>query len=225
MVNPVGSCESKHEPKKWKKCKTDLFLTPKQQSFIIGSLLGDATMRVGKGAINANFKIEHGLEQKAYVYSKYDALQNWVLTEPRISTRYDTQGKSYPKSWWFRTVRHPLLTDIYNRFYTGDSYRTGKKIIPKNIGCDLDAQALAVWVMDDGSYTRNSIAISTHSFALADIQVIQKVLQNKFGVVMRYHTDRDKGYRMYCNQSETQKLVRIIYPYIIPSMLYKIGSH
>jgi len=43
---------------KWIHLKSDVLLTPNQKSIIFGSLLGDATMRLGKGAVNANFKIE-----------------------------------------------------------------------------------------------------------------------------------------------------------------------
>ena len=50
--------------------KKSLALTTKQRSLIIGSLLGDGTMRLGENAINANFKVEHGLAQKDYVLWK-----------------------------------------------------------------------------------------------------------------------------------------------------------
>lgn len=225
MVNTVGSCENKHWQKKWAGLKKDLVLTPTQRSFMIGSLLGDATMRVGKRAINANFKIEHGLQQKDLVFWKYEILKNLVYTEPKISMRNDQEGNSYEKSWWFRTIRHPLLTEIYNRFYTREGYRTGRKIIPQDIGENLDAFALAVWIMDDGSYSRDCIDISTYSFHLSEIHLLQAAIESNFDVHMKYHSDRNKGYRMYCNKNETKKLIRTIYPYIIPSMMYKIGSH
>lgn len=225
MVNTVGSCENKHWQKKWLRLKKDVVITPRQRSFLIGSLLGDATMRVGEGAVNANFKIEHGLQQKEYVLWKYQILKDLVYTEPKISMRKDREGNAYEKSWWFRTIRHPLLTEIYDRFYTREGFRTGRKIIPKDIGESLDAFALAVWIMDDGCYSRNCIDISTYSFQLPEIHLLQAAIERNFDVRMTYHSDRDRGYRMYCSKSETVKLVRTICPYIIPSMMYKIGSH
>ena len=98
-----------------------------QRSFIIGSLLGDGTMRMGKGAINANFKVEQGVVQKDYVFWKYEILKSLVFTEPKISYRYNPEKEIYPKSWWFRTIRHPLLTQIYDTFYIRDGYKTGRK--------------------------------------------------------------------------------------------------
>src|SRR3989344_3950922 len=223
MVNTVGSCENKHWQKKWVFVKKDIALTQMQRSLIVGSLLGDGTMRLGEGAINANFKVEQGLIQKAYVFWKYKILQPLVFTEPKLSYRYDIVGKKYPKSWWFRTVRHPVLTEVYQTFYTQSGFRTGRKIVPENIVTDLNPLALAVWIMDDGSYSRGKIDISTYSFTLIEIEFLRQMLEEKFNINMSYYRDRDKGYRLYCNMVETQKLIKIIRPYIIPTMMYKIG--
>jgi len=67
------------------------------------------------------------------------------------------------------------------------------------------------------------LIFSTYSFSLSDINFLQKLLKDSFDVETRYYKDREKGYRIYFNQEETKKLIRIIYPYIIPSMMYKIG--
>src|SRR3989338_11705518 len=138
MVNTVGSCETKYWHRKWIPIKNSLQLSQEQRSVITGSLLGDGTMRVGKGARNSNFKIEHGLEQKEYVEWKYSILAPLVFTEPKISYRYTKDREKYPKSWWFRTIRHPLFTEIYRRFYVTDGYRNGRKIVPDSIRQELD---------------------------------------------------------------------------------------
>jgi len=223
MVNTVGSCETKHWQKKWILIKKSLDLTPRQKSVIIGSLLGDGTMRTGKKAKNANLKIEHGLEQKEYVGWKYDILKPFVFTEPKISYRYRENSKKYLKSWWFRTIRHPILTRIYNQFYLGEGYRNGRKIVPSEIKNNLSPLALAVWIMDDGSYSGGKIDISTYSFLLPEIRFLQECLRDKFRIEGLFYKDRDKGYRMYFSKQETDKLIRVIRPYIIPSMEYKIG--
>src|SRR3990167_10285049 len=108
MVNTVGSSENKHWYKKWIPIKNGVTILPTQRSLIIGSLLGDGTMRMGKGAINSNFKVEQGLVQKDYVFWKYEILKSLVFTEPKISYRNEFQKNRDQKSWWFRTRRHPL---------------------------------------------------------------------------------------------------------------------
>ncbi|MCG2719731.1 MAG: hypothetical protein L6266_03295, partial [Nanoarchaeota archaeon] len=115
------------------------------------------------------------------------------------------------------------LTEIYKQFYLGEGYRNGRKIIPLNIKNDCTPLVLAVWVMDDGSYSRGIIDISTYSFSLQEIYYLQECLKEKFKIEATFYKDRDKGYRMYCRKKETNKLISIIYPYIIPSMMYKIG--
>lgn len=223
MVNTVGSLETKYWQRAWIPLKKSLVLTPDQRSLLIGSLLGDGTMRRGEGARNVNYKVEQGLVQKSYVFWKYELLKPFVLTGPALSYRYSSVKEKYPKSWWFRTVRHPLLTEIYDLWYVGDGYRTGRKIVPKTIAGELTPLALAVWIMDDGSYSRGSIDISTYSFTVAEIGLLCRTLRDRYGLEARYHRDRDKGYRMYFNQSETKKLIETIAPFIIPSMMYKIG--
>ena len=223
MVNTVGSYENKYWNKKWIPIKQSLVLSLRQKALIIGSLLGDGTMRLGKNARNANFKVEHGLMQRKYVEWKYQILKPLVFTKPKISYRYKENGEKYAKSWWFRTIRHPLLTEIYKKFYKGKGHRNGRKIISEDIKNDLNPFVLAVWIMDDGSYSKKRVDISTYSFSLPEINILRRYLKECFNIQTRYYRDRNKGYRIYCNQQETEKLIKIIRPYIIPSMMYKIG--
>jgi hypothetical protein len=224
MVNTVGSHENKYWQKKWIPIKRSLSLSDEQKSVIVGSILGDGTMRLGKCAQNANLKIEQGLVQKDYVIWKYQILKSFVYTEPKISYRYQENGEKYPKSWWFRTIRHPLLTKIHNRYYPGHGYRSRRKIVPNNIASDLNPLAIGVWLMDDGSYYRKTISISTYCFSLSNINLLIQTIEKQYQIKSRCHRDRDKGYRMYFNQEETRKLVKLVRSYIIPSMKYKIGD-
>ena len=223
MVNTVGSLESKYWNKKMLSLKKEMQLTLLQRSFIFGSMLGDATMRVGIKARNANFKIDHCLEQKEYMFWKYRILKNLVLIPPRLSYRTTKEGVRYKKSWWFRTLRHPVLTEIYNQFYTTDGYHCGRKIVPDSLIDIMNPFVMAVWVMDDGSYNQEKIDISTHSFTLKEIEKLCSIIKNKFRVTMLYYKDGNRGYRIYCNKKETQKLIDLISPYIIKTMRYKIG--
>ena len=98
MVNTVGSLESKYWNKKMLSLKKGMQLSSLQKSFIIGSMLGDATMRVGKKGRNANLKIDNGLKQKEYVFWKYEILKNFVTTPPKVSYRKTKEGIRYQKS-------------------------------------------------------------------------------------------------------------------------------
>ena len=80
----------------------------------------------------------------------------------------------------------------------------------------------AAWWNESWIY-RKRIDISTYSFSLSEIHILQKCFKEVFNIEAKYYSDRGKGYRMYFNQEETKKLIKIIRPYIIPSMRYKIG--
>ena len=175
MGNIVGSYETKYWWGTWIPVKESLVITPEQRAFLVGSLLGDGTMRVGEHAKNANYKVEQGLEQKEYVFWKYKLLKPLVFTEPKISYRYDHVKGRYPKSWWFRTIRHPLLTEIYDLFYERDGYLTGRKIVPETIAHELTP--CLPCVMDDGSYSQGAIDLSTYSFTLAEINLLARFLK------------------------------------------------
>jgi len=110
-------------------------------------------------------------------------------------------------------------------FYKTKGYRCGKKIVPQKIAELIDPMALAAWIMDDGSYSKGRIDISTYSFSLSEIKFLQSVILSKFKVAMNFYRDRDRGFRMYCTARETKKLIEVINPYIIKSMMYKIGFH
>lgn len=210
--------KNKNLQKKWIPLKRRLRLNSRQRSILIGSLLGDGTLRLGEKAINVNFKIEHGLRQKEYLWWKYQIFKEWVFTEPKLSCRYKENREKYLKSWWFRTIRHPILTKYWQEFY-----KEGKKIIPESIEKYLDRLALAVWIMDDGSYSRKAIDISTYSFCLEDIKKLQDALERNFGLISKVYRDRDKGYRLYFSVSVTKILINIVRPLIIPPMSYKVG--
>ena len=147
MGNTVGSFKiNNYWQSKWKLAKPTMTINKKQHSLLIGSMLGDGTLRVGSGAINANLKIEQGLVQKDYVLWKYQ-----------------------------------------------------------------------------GSLNSNKIDISTYSFTENEVQLLQRVFEENFGLVANYYRDRDKGYRMYFKIGETKKLASLIKPYIVDCLKYKIN--
>lgn len=199
--------------------KASLSFSQNQISILIGSILGDGTLRLPRKAINANFKVEQGLVQKDYVFWKYNNFKEWVLTPPKISYRYNNERIKYEKSWWFRTLSHPEITYFQKLFYPN-----GKKIVPININKYLNPLALAVWIMDDGSFHKGKCAydISTYSFTEKEIKHLLKIFKNKFNIKGNYFFDRDKGIRMYFPRSETNKINSLISPYFVNCMRYKL---
>ncbi len=196
-------------------------LNQKQHSILIGSLLGDGTLWLGKGATNVNFKIEHGLAQKNYVFFKYKIFKEFVGTPPKLSFRYNVIfNKRYPKSWWFRTLRNSLFNSYFYSFY-----KDGKKIVPNEIKSLLTPLGLAVWIMDDGSSNnkRTALYLNSHGFEIKDQLKLCEALKRRFALDVRLHKDGDKR-RIYIPVKDTRSLFKIVVPYLLPEFFYKFPA-
>ena len=95
------------------------------------------------------------------------------------------------------------------------------KILPENILDLLTPRMIAVWFMDDGSNTINSFTLNTHGFQKLEQLAIKKFLENRYDVSVNLIEDRAK-HKLYIGKSDYEKFRKIVEPYIIPSMSYKI---
>jgi len=185
-------------------------LTQYQKSLIIGTMLGDGYLRVIPGRKNAFLEINHSFSQKQYTDWKFDKLQNICISKPK--TR---KGNGNRIAYRFYTKQHPELTGFYNRFY-----KKGYKIVPDNL--KLDAAALSVWFMDDGSKCGNSnFYLNTQQFSKNHQIKLLNYLE-KFGLKANLNKDK-KYYRIRFFTSSINKLKELLKENLIPSMYYKIG--
>lgn len=172
-------------------------LTKKQVSVIVGTLLGD------------------GHFDKTTIW-KYNILKNIVNSKPKTYTTRESTIKMY-----FRTVSHPYFTVLRKLFY-----RNGKKIIPKKLlEKTLDPLALATWLMDDGTNelgTSKCVKINSQSFDCKEHKIICHILKKKFNLDANVNKDR-QYFRIRFYQKSMPRLIKIVKPYILPSMLYKFS--
>ncbi len=183
-----------------------LSFSQKQLMFIIGSILGDGYLDTTTRGYS--LRIHHGISQKEYVEFKYSLISSFVNSKPKRS------GNAY----YFRTVSHPLLSKLRSIFYSDR-----KKVIPKIfLRKNFDPFALAIWIMDDGAADKNQLRINTQSFSLAENLWLIKFLQTKFGIKSTINVDRGK-YRLRIADSSMNLLKKLVTPYIIPSMFYKLS--
>ena len=188
MVNTVGS------------------LTKVQKSILIGSLLGDGTMRK---KINAYLEVNHAYSQKALVDWKYCQLKNLVITPPKWR-----KGNGNREAYRFFTQSLPIITPFYKKFFV-----SGKKTIPNNL--KLNALSLAVWFMDDGSKSRSSIYLNTQQFTVDEQNRLIFFLEDQFGI--KSTLNKDKIYfRIRVRSESSKKMVKIIEKYILPELRYKL---
>lgn len=185
-------------------------LTQFQKSLIIGTILGDGYLRIIPGRNNAFLEINHSFSQKQYVDWKFEKLQNICISRPKIR-----KGNGNRIAYRFYTKQYPDLTKFYNNFY-----KNGYKIVPDNL--KLDAIALSVWFMDDGSKCGSSnFYLNTQQFTKEEQEFLIKKL-SILGLKARLNKDKIY-YRIRFLSSSVPRLKEILKENLIPSMKYKLG--
>ena len=183
-------------------------LMDKQKAIVIGSLLGDGSMRC---KANALLEINHSIKQKAYVDWKYENLRNLVSSPPKAR-----RGKGVRIAYRFTTRSLPELTRFYREFY-----KDGRKILPDNL--KLNPLSLAVWFMDDGSKSYRAVYFNAQQFDIGSLIKLIKLLKSDFDINARLNKDK-KYYRLRITVESVAKLRKIISPYILPYFKYKLPS-
>ncbi len=199
--------------------KKTLKLTDLQRSILIGTLLGDGHLETQDNGKTYRLKIEHQLLQKDYMEWLYGYFKEWV--RGGIYQKSKMQNKEYVG---FTTYSHGAF-----RFYAQQFYVGRKKIIPKIIGKLLDPLSIAIWFMDDGSWKserHKTFIIHTLGFKKNDLEVVQKVLEEKFKIKTNLHRQKEKYWRLYINSESVKDFEIIIKPYtaLIESTKKKMGN-
>lgn len=189
-----------------------LALSERQKQILIGSLLGDGCLIPNSWNKHYRFQVEQKAGQKNYVLWLYQEFRDWVLTEPAYHP--------VPRSWKFRTVSHPELTDLAHEFYAD---RT--KVLPVRISELLNSPlSLAIWAMDDGCLMprRDGFTFNTQSFTAAENEQLRACLQNRFGLLhTSLHHDKNRM-RLYIKKASLSRLQMLLEQYILPEFTYKL---
>ena len=76
--------------------------------------------------------------------------------------------------------------------------------------------------MGDETYKGKGIALCTDSYSIADVVRLMNVLIIRYDLICTLHKSNEQ-YRIYISRKSIEKVVKIVNPYMIPSMYYKIG--
>ena len=199
--------------------KKNLTLTQTQRSLLVGMLLGDGHLETQNHGRTYRLKVEHSIIQKEYVAWLYEQFKDLVRTPPQEKKKI-LRGKSHV-SYSFSTYSLGMF-----RFYAQQFYDGRKKIIPKLIKKLIDPLALAIWFMDDGSYKskkHKTYIIHALGYNKKDLELIKNVFQKKFDINIGLHKQYNK-WRIYIYSDSAEKFAKLINPYIIPSLKYKLGN-
>lgn len=197
--------------------KQHLRLTPEQREVLIGLLLGDAHLETQDHGRTYRLKIEQSEAHRAYVEHLYGLFELWVLTPPQPK-RKERQGH-VSINWWFHTVSHGAF-----RFYAQQFYRGGRKGVPKLIHRLLKPRGLAYWFMDDGSAKgekSRAVLLNTQGFEQSDVERLRRTLQQQFALEA-YLRRQPEGFQIVLPGRSLERFVRLIGPYLLPEMTYKL---
>ncbi len=180
-------------------------LTKEQTSIITGKLLGDGSLRKKQ---NTLLEVNHSYKQKEYVLWQYEKLRNLILTEPKLRksgvNRYSMR---------FTTRSLACLNDFYAQYYPNSLKCVYKGLV-------LDPISFAVWYMDDGSKSGNSVYLNTQQFSYVDqCYLVKRLAECGFTVSL----NKDKSYfRLRFYRESGQTFCRLVAPLVIDSMKYKL---
>ncbi len=189
-----------------------------QKSILVGLLLGDGHLESITHDRTYRLKVEHSLKQREYVDWLYGQFKDFVREAPYTKEKV-LNGKKFA-SCGFTTRSSGIF-----RFYAQQFYRGRKKIIPKLFGKLIDPIALAIWFMDDGSFKSSrhrTYIIHAVGYAKSDLEIVQEILEKKFGIKMALHKQYDR-WRIYFLSETAPTFKKLIEPYVLPSMKYKLG--
>ena len=201
--------------------KKSLILNQEQKEVIIGTLLGDSSIRTSKS--NYCIKFEQKFTQADYLTHLYNIFEPFVGTGPKMRVIRNSFHKDYGVSCWFRTYAHIQFKYYENRFYKTDEKGKRRKIVPRNIHQMLTPRALAYWFMDDGSFSfwGTVYCLNTQGFALSEQKNLVKALKSKFNLNFNVIKDRTH-YRLALQEQDNKNFKQLIQPYLLPSFQYKI---
>lgn len=176
-----------------------------QREIVIGSLLGDGSMRC---KTNALLEINHSIHQRSYVDWKFGQLASLVRTPPKARN-----GSGSRIAYRFVTRSLPELTGFYRLFYG-----SGGKKVPE---LELTPLTLAVWTMDDGCRSRSAVYMNTQQFARESQTRLMRMLWEQWGISS--NLNRDKTYwRIRVTTVGSARLRKVVEPFMLPELMYKL---
>lgn len=195
---------------------------PTQLSVALGSCLGDGSLR--KSGKLVSLRIGHGRKQVAYAQWKAELFGDLV----------SYQGPNAAGGWGFDLVPTYDLAKRYHYFYTNEGRRTVACVEkypggPRELAIaeDFDELALAIWYMDDGSFSghyekwgNGKSEISVKSYTTAERQMLAELIGKLLGTE-NTPTVTDRGTLLFSGK-RTEALHAAIARYVHPSMNYKL---
>src|SRR3989344_4973052 len=119
-------------------------LSDQARAIILGSILGDGSLKIQSRYANANLQIRHSETQKDYLLWKAEKLKE--IARDRSVSVQEADGYSKNRKWRFVSRNLQSLTQLHQLTYKDNHLRIRRKWLNQ-----MTVLSLAVWWCDDGS--------------------------------------------------------------------------
>jgi recombination protein RecA len=198
-------------------------LSEQQFQVVLGSLMGDGNLSPNRRDRNGvRFRLGHGAKQVDYLQWKVDLLGNI-----KHSVHENDKGAAFVD---FTPL--PELAELQRAVYLGD----GKKFLSEDYLKTLTPLALAIWYMDDGSFSLRSkgvqqrteggsgrIEICVEAMGEGSRVRLCDYLRDTHGLDVRLRQSGSAGKAVLVfSTAASSKFQEMVAPYMAPSMEYKL---
>ncbi len=202
-------------------------LSDRTYALILGSLLGDGSLKIHNSYANARFCFRHSAKQTSYFNWKVRQLSEISPQKAVFRQQPDGFSQSNDKLR-YQSQALPSLTEIYRLTHKAKHFRIRRKWL--NL---MDSLSLAIWWLDDGSIIGNTRkgVFCTDGFDEKAVKVLAKYLKVVWGInthvgaIIRRRGDQEvTSYRIWIRSGEElKKLLRVVAPHVHQEdMLYKV---
>lgn len=204
-------------------------LSEKTKQIILGSLLGDGSLRIHRGYRNARFSFRHSITQKEYFFWKVRQLKE--ISSSKCVFVQDSDKDSFSKEKKLRYCSRALL-ELTQLYYI--THKRKKLWIRRKWLNYMDSLGLAIWWFDDGSIISNGRkgVICTDGFERESVKRLIRYLkvvwniQTKIGKVeKKTKSGKTREYFRiwFRSANELKKFLTIILPHLeVEELLPKV---
>ncbi len=196
-------------------------LTPEQDQVVAGSLLGDGYINGHANRADPGYHlvIGHGYKQRAYLEWKKAKLAPFITRdEPDVRTQLPESHSPGAMFYLYRTISHPVFAEYKRLFYPEGKRRLSQEMLDR-----LGYPGLAIWIMDDGSYSNGAIQLATNAFPLEDVELAADWFRTLTDERVTIAPHRPGQYTLYLRRKAVDNLRPWLRPHFCESLLYKLG--
>lgn len=194
---------------------------------IIGALLGDSNIRIRHNKHETVYAISfgHSLRQLEYLKMKFNLIgSEWSnsICERKGNLISTFKNKNYDRKPFFEFCTKPMkIQPIYDLLYVNHK----KTISMEYLNC-LTPLSLAIWYMDDGSYSHKNrtIRLATMGFSQKENELIRDYFYENLkmpSIVEKVNCG--SGYSILLTQNSSKKFLSLVRPYQCSSLDYKFS--